>query len=728
MRDPSERLRALRARLGTLPRWARWSAAAVVVLTLGLVLVLGLRAFSVSCDPDVPCVSLAELKDGASLPEAMHVFDRFGEPLADVAGPRRHAIPQERIPERLEQAWVAVEDRRFWEHEGVDVRGILRAAWQDVRSGNLQEGASTIPMQLVRTLWAESLAGVTPWRRKIIEARTAPELIDELGHERVLALYLNSIYMGNGLYGVGAASRYYFGVPPDSLDLAQTATLVGMTRAPERYEPRRHTERARARRDVVLGVLARAGVISQATADSARATDLVTLDVPPDLYRRDYITAAVTRALADQAPDLVRQPGLYVFTTIDPRIQEAGRAALRAQLEAIEKGRYGKVDTAGAGPLQGSAVALDVKSGAVRAWVGGRDFGGSQFDRVAQSRRQVGSLVKPFIVASALEAGYGILDAVSSDTLTIRTAEGLWSPDDHVDTPILPMREALVHSSNRAAVHLGRTVGFERVRHMAGQVGLDAQIPDVPSAFIGSFEATLLDVTGAFASFGNGGFRIEPYLVERIEDAHHRVLWEHLGPDRLEHALDEVTAFVVLDALRDVVDRGTGWPVRQAGFRGAAAGKTGTTNGSRDAWFVGLVPDLASGVWIGFDRPRTIVRNGSGGTLAGPVWGSWMKAVADSLDAPRGAWVPPLGVRRVRYDENTGMPVPDTCHPDDTSGYATAYIPIGDYTVDRCPGGFGDWLKGIWKALKPGDVKPVNPLTKRNRSAAGDTIRGDGGG
>lgn len=703
------------------PRKRTVVAVSAVLLLVGAFAVQ--RLFSVSCSADVPCVTLAALKDGAPLPEAMHVLDRYGDPLADVSGPRRRAIADDHMPERLKRSWVAVEDKRFWDHGGVDFRGVARAVIQDLRSRSLQEGASTIPMQLVRTLWAENFRGVNPLRRKLIEARTARELVGALGHERVLTLYLNSIYMGNGLYGVGAASRYYFGVSPEDLTLAETATLVGMTRTPEKYEPRRHPERAKRRRDVVLGVLARAGIAGADEAEAARATPVRTTDVPPDLYRRSYITAAVRRALNEVAPDLADRSGIYVYTTIDPRIQQAGTEALRTQLATIERGYYGRIPGGDKDdPLQGAAVSVDTHTGAVRAWVGGRDFGGSQFDRVAQGRRQVGSLVKPFIVASALEEGYGILDAVSADTFSIRSGQSMWSPADHVQSPMLPMREALVHSSNRAAVHLGSAVGFDRFRAVAREAGLQAEIPELPSVFIGSFEASLLHVTGAFASFDNGGFQVEPYLVERVEDADHKILWEHQAPDSLAQPLDQVTAFVVLDAMRDVVDRGTGRPVRATGYEGPAAGKTGTTNGSRDAWFVGLVPGLASGVWIGFDTPRTVVRGGSGGSLAGPVWGNWMKDATDSGAVPHLEWIAPLGVRRVRYDESTGTPVPETCHGGESSSYAAAYVPEGMYDVRRCPGGFGDWLRDLWHMFKSDDVKPVVPITKRDPNA--DTIRG----
>jgi penicillin-binding protein 1A len=688
--------------------------------------VVVVRAFSVSCDPDVPCVTLAELRDGAALPEAIHIYDREGHLLADVAGPRRRAIPEERIPERLAAAWVAVEDRRFWSHGGVDVRGVLRALVRNVRSGDIEEGASTIPMQLVRTLWAPSLAEVGPWRRKVIEARMAPKLVDELGHDRVLALYLNAIYMGNGLDGVEAAANYYFGVSADSLDLAQTATLVGMTRAPERYEPRRHPERALARRDVVLGVLAKAGVVTEEEAEAASAKELKTVAVPASTFRRSYVTSAVTRMIREVAPELAGQPGLRVHTTIDRDVQAAAERALTGQLEAIERGSFGRVEAVdSARPLQGAAVALDPRTGAVRAWIGGRNFGRSEFDRVAQSRRQVGSLVKPFIIASALESGRGILDVVSADTVAVQVSDGVWSPDDHVLSPALPMREALVRSSNRAAVRLGRSLGVPALRALSEGVGIHASIPDVPSVFIGSFEASLLEMTGAFAAFGNGGFHVEPFLVEHIEDARGEILWRREATVRRAQALSEVTAFVVLDALRDVVDHGTGWPVRSGGFSGPAAGKTGTTNDSRDAWFVGLVPELSAGVWIGYDQPRTIVPNGSGGALAGQAWGAWMAGLegGDAL-SPSRDWVPPLGVQRVRYDPQTGEAVEEGCRTGPASSFEDAWVPVGRYVVRGCPGGFRSWLGKLWDAIVPGG--PGAPKDTPNARGQKEKVGGGG--
>jgi penicillin-binding protein 1A len=663
------------------------------------------RAFSVSCDTGADCVTLRELRDGVPLPEALRVYDRHGVLLAEVAGPLRDALRPEEIPELLAQAFVAVEDRRFRDHRGVDALGVVRAALRNIRAGGIAEGASTIPMQLVRTLWAESLRDVGPWRRKVIEARTAPRLIRDLGHDRVLSLYLNSIYMGNGVYGVERASHHYFGAGVETLDLGQIATLVGITRGPEYYEPRRHPDRAQARRDVVLGVLAEAGLVSAEEAENASSVGLGIAPLDAEQLsrrRRSHLTAAVTRRLRSVAPDLAGRAGLHLHTTIDAGAQGEGEAALQIQIESIEAGRYGKFDTPDSlARLERAAVALDPSTGAVLAWVGGRDFTRSEFDRVDQARRQVGSLVKPFLVAAALEQGYGMLDLVSSDTTPILTESGPWLPADHVQETSLPLREALIRSSNRAAAHLTVNLGLETAAQFGERVGLTGPIPALPSSAVGAFEVSLLEMTSAYAVFGNGGFRVEPHLLDQIEAPDGTVLWSRadtLGPTRV---LDDGVAFAVLDAMRAVIDRGTGYMVRSEGYRGPAAGKTGTTNEGRDAWFIGLTPEVVAGVWIGFDQPRPIVAGAGGGALAAPAWASWMRSL-EAAPLPTGRpWIPPTGIERVKYDPETGDVLGLECRGTLGWDYEEAWVRAGRYQLRDCRGGVLGWLERLWNAVIP---------------------------
>jgi membrane peptidoglycan carboxypeptidase len=700
--------------MGWLGRQPTAAKVLLVVALVSLSLFAVVRSFSVTCAPDADCVTVAELAAGAALPEAIEILDRNGATFAEVAGPLRRALPDDQIPELVRQAFVAVEDRRFYEHGGVDGRGVVRAALRNLRAGEVEEGASTIPMQLVRTLWSEQLRDVGPWRRKMIEATTAPRMIDRLGHDRVLTTYLNSIYLGNGIYGIERASRYYFGKGVGELDLAEIATLVGMTQGPERYEPRRHPDRARVRRDVVLSILAAEGLVSDEEAQAAREQPMETT-LALELRRgRSYVTAAVTRAVRSVAPQVAGTPGLRVFTTLDPVVQEEGELALAAQLDAIEDGAYGSyavTDTTIT--LQGALVAIDPYSGGVRAWVGGRDFTGSEFDRVDQARRQVGSLVKPFLVASALERGLNILSPVSADTVPIQSATGPWLPADHVDETVLPLREALVRSSNRAAAHLAQDVGIDVLRTVGREVGIVSPIPAVPATAIGAFDATLLEMTGAYAVFGNGGRVVAPHLIERIEGKDGEVLWELEIPERDPMALDRVTSFVVLDAMRDVVDRGTAFSIRASGYWGPAAGKTGTTNDGRDAWFVGLTPDLVSGVWVGLDQPGRIVEDAGGGALAAPAWARWMRGLEQAGARSRAVWVPPVGVERVRYDPVTGRALGSGCPTLSGAKPEEAWVEAGSVPIDQCRGGVLGWLERAWHSIAPPSMQPVEPLRPR---------------
>jgi membrane peptidoglycan carboxypeptidase len=706
-------------RLGRLLR--RRQRAAIAGIACGIVGVFALsRLFSVSCPADAPCVTLRELERGAALPEALHLYDRDGVLFAEVAGPLRQALPRDQIPDLVADAFVAVEDRRFWEHGGVDGRGVLRAALENLREGGVAQGASTIPMQLVRTLWAESLRGAHPWRRKVIEARLAPQLIEDLGHERVLTLYLNSIYLGNGVYGVERAAHHYFGVGVGSLSVGQVATLVGMTRSPEWYEPLGHPERALDVRNMVLRSLMQSGVI---TADQAQEAASRGLELarrrPKRELGRSHLTAAITRELRRVAPELAGTPGLRIHTSISLPLQADGEAALESQLRAIEEGRYGRfaaLDSSAV--LEGGAVALNPRTGSILAWIGGRDFGRSEFDHVEQARRQVGSLIKPFMVAEALERGFGIVDMVSADTVPIETETGDWIPSDHVNVAALPLREALVRSSNRAAAHLGDALGVQTVVDVAERAGLSGPIPAVPASSLGAFEATLLEVTNAYATFANAGRRVDPHIIQRIDAPDGTVVWSRLGESEAVQVIGERSAFVVLDALQAVVDRGTGAGVRSAGYQGVAAGKTGTTNDGRDAWFVGLTPGIAAGVWIGFDQPREIVIGAGGGALAAPVWGGWMREAAPLGDLAGPGWNPPLGLQRVRYDPTTGEVLDPQCRAPFLDAYYEAWVFTESYEPRRCRGGIPGFLDRLWRGIVPRDHEPLRPLIGGPRESA----------
>ena len=593
------------------------------------------------CSPSAPCVAdsgclvVEELRHGVVLSGVYQILDRDGEALASVGGEARRWVHLEALPPAVPAAWIAVEDRRFRDHGGVDVRGLVRAALTNLEEGGVAEGASTIPMQLVRALWPEQVWSLGRWKRKALELRMAPHLVSELGRDRVLELYLNAIYLGDGQYGVGAAARHYFGVSSADLTLAQIATLVGMTKTPEAFNPREHPERARARRDLVLGILAREGVAGRDAIDAALAADLELADDDPASRERSYVTAAVLRELRRVAPEFVDQGGLILHTTVDPRAQEETLTAMREHLARVQDGEHGSF-LGGDQPVQGAAIALETSTGAILAVVGGRDFASTPLNRALQSPRPVGSLVKPVIFAAALERGIRATRPLATAALAIETGDGIWRPRDHVVVPYVLPHDMVVHSSNRAAVRLGQEVGLHAFAALARELGIGGHIPMYPSTFLGAFDASLAEMTAAFAAFENGGRVVEPHFIRRIVNTEGITVWSRHGEIPTRRLLHGATADLVLDAMRGVVDEGTGAGVRRH-LQGPAAGKTGTSAAGADAWFVGVRPGIAAGVWIGLDRPAPMVEAGGGGLLAVPLWGRWMAAL-NRLGYGEGDW------------------------------------------------------------------------------------------
>jgi penicillin-binding protein 1A len=392
----------------------------------------------------------------------------------------------------------------------------------------------------------------------------------------------------------------------------------------------------------------------------------------PERFGR-YFKNQVTRQLVDRFGwDMVSEGGLRVYTTLDPRIQLAAEQVLKQGLESTEqlsafknaRRREGPAQAADSGDdepdyLQGALVAMTPLTGEVRALVGGRDFEDSQFDRATQAKRQPGSAFKPFVYAAALDMGYTPATLVTGLDDPVLTPQGDWVPEDeHLGNSSMTVRAALRSSSNRAAVQVLRTVGISQAVHYVERLGLEA--PAVPSLALGSGEVTLLSMTAAFGVFANGGYLRTPVFIRRVEDRDGNVLFaSHAPPVR---AISEETAYLMAQMLADVVDHGTAYRVRQAGFRLPAAGKTGTTNDYRDAWFVGFTPNLVTGVWVGFDQPRTIMRDGYAGTLAAPIWGRFMREAAGN--GTRDWIAQPAGVTTALVCRLSGGRATEACYRD----------------------------------------------------------------
>ncbi|HEX9107735.1 MAG TPA: transglycosylase domain-containing protein, partial [Longimicrobiales bacterium] len=626
--------------------------------------------------------------------------------VADLSPQRRVVVPDADIPATVRNGFVAVEDRRFWEHGGIDLRGIGRAIAHDLASLSFKEGFSTITMQLTRSLFPEELdVSQKSLRRKFCEVYLAGRIEREFSKREILNLYLNQINLGHGIYGVEMASEYYFGKPVKQVDPAEAALIVGINRNPGLYNPRKNPQRAMLRRNTVLELMARERVIAPAEAQRLKAEPIRLAPPPEAAGPAPFFVAEVRRELRERFGTDADVTGLRVYTGLDPALQQAARKALLAQITRIEAGKLGRwrhpvmpanaPASAGASPyLQGTIVAVDPHSGEIRALVGGRDFAESQYDR-AYAKRQPGSAFKPIVYATAI--GAGKLTASSRIETTPIGGAG-YTPDDEVPDSVasLPAREALAKSSNNAAVRVGLSVGPQAVIQVAHAMGIASYIPPYPSIFLGAGEVTPLELVGAYAILDNGGVRVTPHLIQRVEDKKGKVLWR--APLTQEQAIDANVAFITLSMMQDVVNHGTGATIRTQGFQGAAAGKTGTTNDVKDVWFVGMTPGVVAGVWLGFDRPRTIMPGGFGGALAAPVWAGMMNEYYRTHPSP-GGWEPPAGIVRVWVDAANGLLAAPGCPQDQVR---EEYFTPGTEPKDYCPlhGGNGGAIGKVIQGLR----------------------------
>ncbi len=634
----------------------------------------------------------SEIGNLGTMANATVVYDAFDTPAFTFSREQRVSVSLDRISPHLTDAVLAVEDRRFYDHRGFDVVRMGGAAVADVRAGRLAQGGSTITQQLARV---SLLTRQRTFRRKVAEIITAIQVERAYSKDRILELYLNKIYLGDGLYGVEAAAQGYFGTPASKLTLAEAALLAGLIRAPSAYAPTNHPERALARRDVVLTAMLDAGVATAAEIASAKDAPLELRDNPGGSDRLGgYFGAEVRRRLVARfGPDAVYADGLRVFTTLMPELQHAAETAMRDGLQRIESlPRYPHDPNTGDAPLQAALIALDPHTGAVRAVVGGRGFAESPFNRATQAHRQPGSAFKPFLYAAALENGLTAATVLDDLDRPLETAQGAWLPDDETDGASMTMRTALRLSSNRAAVRLIELTGVDRTVDYADRFRLGPQ-PPVPSLALGSGSVTLENLTAAYAAFTNDGVVPEPTYLRRVEASDGTVLFDpenESGPSR-RPAIRPATAFVVATLLRDVMDAGTGRRVRHEGFVAPAGGKTGTTNQYKDAWFVGFTPELAAGVWMGFDQPQTIMPAGYASDLAAPPWAQFMKTVIadDATD-----WInQPADVISVEVCALSGGLIRASCRRTPESALAATgtdqptrreYFVKGTEPVERC--------------------------------------------
>lgn len=648
---------------------------------------------------DGACPDVAALRSYVP-PQASRVFDGQGELLTHLAPERRIVIPLDRIPAHVAGAFLAVEDRRFFRHSGIDYRRVVGAAIRDLQTLSYEQGFSTITMQLARNVFPEHLSRAKTIRRKVWEISLARQMEQEFSKQEILEMYLNQIYLGEGYYGVEAAAQGYFGKSALALDEVEAAMLAALPKAPNNYSPRRNEVAAVRRRNLVLGQMADAGLISPAEAEEGAGRPIVLAAPIEARGEAPYFIAAIRRELRDRFGEGAETAGLRVYTGLDRSLQRSANTAVVDQIRAVEQGQFGRFwgpDCSGgevAQPedcLQGLFVAIDNRTGDVLALVGGRDFGLSQFNRVTQARRQAGSAFKPFVFATALSTGL----PVSTQLLGPGAAdyEGGYIPADHVsdETPI-DMRDAMRLSSNRATVALGEQIGVSNVVRTARNLGLSTPIEAYPSTLLGAAEVVPIEMAGAFTAFANNGVLVTPRLIQRIEDANGRLLWE--AEIERTPVLSPGVAYLTTSLMQEVVDAGTGSRVRtHLSPHIPAAGKTGTTNDAADAWFVGYTADVTAAAWVGFDQRQRISGSAGGGSVAAPVWGRVMASYYEN-HAPPPYWIPPLDLISVAIDRETGQVAEPGCPEENVT--VEWFIPgtePREYCRLHSPSGLEGWAR-----------------------------------
>ena len=587
--------------------------------------------------------------------------------LADDAPVDRLLVTPGDLPGHLLDALFVVEDRRFREHHGVDLFRLGGALIANLRARGVREGGSTITQQLVKNVF---LSHERTLIRKLREVWLALRVERAHTKDEILQAYLNTIYLGQrgpiAVVGIEAAARHYFGHSAHTLSLQESALLVGMIRGPGFYSPWTHTEHALERRNQVLAMMADQKVISEKQRDAAAKRPLGNVAKPPASARPRWLLAKLERDLASALPDVdLREDRVAVFTGMDAELQVAAESAVKTGVEQLERS-YERLRKRGA-KLQAALVALDPSTGAVLAYVGGSRWSENQFDHVDQARRQPGSAFKPIVLLAALARrgdglpAFTLASLLRDEPIEVATPQGVWSPQNYEKEfrgPIT-LRHALEDSVNVPFARVGLEIGPEAIVETAHRLGIESRLDPVPSLALGAGEVSPLELARAYATIANGGQRVAVRTIFHVTDDEGKPLLEE-SVER-ERAFDPAEIALVRSALEGAVNRGTGYPLRALGYRGPVAGKTGTTNDARDAWFVGFTPELVAAVWIGFDDGAPLGLTGAQAAL--PIFGRFLIGAL----GPNGGedFAEARGLERVAVNESTGLRASFFCWGDD---------------------------------------------------------------
>jgi penicillin-binding protein 1B len=566
----------------------------------------------------------------------------------------------------LAKAILVVEDERFYRHRGIDVVAILRASWVNLTSGGIVQGGSTLTQQLMKNFFLDD---ERTFKRKVKEALMALIAERKYSKEEILENYLNEIYLGQrgaqGIFGVWEAARFYFSKDLKELSIGEMALMAGLIRAPNRYSPYRSVEAAVKRRNVVLGRMFETRMITRSQYENALRETIQRRELIKVLNDAPFYVDFLRRELAENySNEVLTQDGLKIFTSLDLQLQRWAELALANGLKQLEESYPYLKKRAGDDHLDGGIIAIRPQTGEIKAMVGGRDYQKSQFNRVAQAKRQPGSVFKPFVYLAALMFGsedgtkkFTPVTLVDDSPFTWVYEGQEWQPDNYKGEYFgtVTLRRALERSLNSATARVARDVGIRRVREIAHRLGIQSQLPAFPSLALGGVEVTPLEVGTAFSTLANNGVRTHPVTVKQVIDQSDHLLERR--DIRVTKVISPQAAFMINYLMKGVLDHGTATGARNQGFTRPAAGKTGTTNDTKDAWFVGYTPDLLAVVWVGFDNQSKLGLSGAQAAL--PIWTEFMKRA--TAGTPVADFIAPPGIKMVDIDPLSGQRATPNC-------------------------------------------------------------------
>lgn len=589
------------------------------------------------------CSFLLELPD-IDVPISSTIYDCNGQVISVVFEHNREFVSIEDVSPHFLKAIVAIEDHRFFQHKGLDLQAIARAFIRNLKAGTTVEGGSTISQQTAKVLF---LTHDRTYTRKIKEAILTLQLEREYTKKEILEQYVNAIYFGHGAYGIETAAKTYFGKSAKDLTLSESAILAGLVRGPAFYSPINKPEASLDRRNIVLTRMTQLGIINDKEANTAKNENLKLTKKSGSNKQAPFFTDMVADYIIDNLEDgseLLYRGGLSIYTTLDLNMQQAAETFFSKGLEGYEE------------ELEGALVALNPHSGEIKALVGGRDYKRSQLNRVTTAQRQPGSAFKPFVYTAAIDSGqYTSASTLQWEITTYQLPNGnVWTPteygDKQYDNQSFTLKQSLAISSNVLAAKLINDIGPAKVAEYAKIMGIKSTMGQHLSLSLGTSEVTPLEITSAFGTLAANGVKAEAYFINKVIDKENRVLLENRP--QLDYILEKKTAFIVTDMLKAVLQPG-GTAARAGGIiNRPAAGKTGTTDDYKDAWFIGYTPELVAGVYIGYDNHQKPV-NATGGGLAAPIWSNFMKQAL--TDIPVKDFIQPDGLVSVAVCSDTGL-------------------------------------------------------------------------